>query len=129
MKPLQITLSDVAAGDFVYLDPPYKLSGRKGYGEYGYGAFNDRDMNRMVTTLRKIDEVGATFLLSYCDAPEVCRRMREWYVYRVEVTRYVAGFSKFRKSVLEMLFSNKQIPDRALWEIEMWKGGGNARCG
>lgn len=103
------TLSDVKNGDFVYLDPPYKLNGRKGYGEYGYGTFTDKDMSRLIMTIRHIDRVGGTFLLSYSDADELACIRRDWYCYRLTVRRHVAGFAKYRETVTEVLLSNQKL--------------------
>lgn len=43
------TLSHAKRGDFVYMDPPYRLDETRMRGEYGYGAFSSCDLDRLST--------------------------------------------------------------------------------
>lgn len=102
-------LREVRKGDFVYLDPPYKLFGRKGFGEYGYGSFATRDVARLIRCLRTIDNIGGVFLLSYCDTDELHALPRHWHSQHLTVRRHIAGFASYRETVGEILLSNRRL--------------------
>jgi DNA adenine methylase len=99
-------LAMVRPGDFVYLDPPYASKRRNIYGEYGYGCFAEGDLNTLFDELRRIDALGAKFLLSYCTHSKIREIADSWSSARVRVRRHVAGFATDRKLVTEVLISN-----------------------
>lgn len=100
-------LSDVQRGDFVYLDPPYASVRRPTYGEYGYNAFGEADVERLLRALETIDRRGAMFLLSYCNTRALKRATSGWSQRSLRVRRHVAGFAKHRRVVRELLVSNQ----------------------
>lgn len=100
-------LKDVTDGDFVYLDPPYASSRRNTFGEYGYGCFAENDLPDMQMLLHEVDERGATFLLSYCTHRAFQRIPKGWFKREVSVRRHVAGFARHRRTVRELLISNR----------------------
>jgi DNA adenine methylase len=99
-------LADVKKSDFVYLDPPYSTSPRPRYGEYGYASFQPIDVARLVGVLRRLDSLGAYFLLSYAGGRSVQRSFTEWNCQSIRVRRHVAGFVDHRTVVDEILVSN-----------------------
>ncbi|MCL4553360.1 MAG: Dam family site-specific DNA-(adenine-N6)-methyltransferase [Candidatus Marsarchaeota archaeon] len=105
----QDCVKDVGEGDFVYLDPPYATRLRRGVGEYGYGCFGRDDLTRLCECLRKIDRVGGTFLLSYCECPEIADVLPGWYHSTIRVRRHVAGFGQHRNEVSEVIISNRPL--------------------
>jgi DNA adenine methylase len=101
------TLKHVRKGDFVYLDPPYSKEGRRPSGEYGYGSFEEKDLNRLNDELERIDRLGAVFLLSYSTELENLRS--DWSTSYARVQRSVAGFAEKRTEVREILVSNRSL--------------------
>ena len=100
-------LRDLKPNDFVYLDPPYATESRPIAGEYGYGCFDGTDHPRLAAWLKKIDDAGARFLLSYSDCADLHERFRKaWICNRFLVHRHVAGFAKHRGQAAEILVSN-----------------------
>lgn len=97
------------SGDFVYLDPPYPSKVRSTYGEYGYGAFADTDLPRLIETLNIVDESGASFILSYVDTPEVRRLFGRWNIRKVTTQKHVSGFAEHRSAFSELLVSNYRL--------------------
>src|SRR5437764_222715 len=75
-------------------------------GEYGYGSFSTDDLRRLARTLDDMDKKGIIFLLSYADCSEIQEIARKWFSKRLLVRRHVAGFSKHRSNVREVLISN-----------------------
>ena len=99
-------LTDVRAGDFVYLDPPYGSSTRDCYGEYGYDCFSEHDLARLIRCLEHIDSVGAWFLLSFRASDELARGVAQFNSVTVAVRRHVAGFTQSRAVAREVLVRN-----------------------
>ena len=95
------------AGDFVYLDPPYRKRPRGGYGEYGYNSFDTADLPRFCAAVQRAHARGATVLVSYSDTPSIKDLLPGWHSKRVAARRHVSGFSGFRCYVHEFLISNK----------------------
>jgi DNA adenine methylase len=100
------TLGGVRSGDFVYLDPPYAVSNRRVFVEYGSSIFAEKDLQELGDLLAEIESRGATFLISYADCREARRALGRWPRRRVPVRRNVAGFSGARRTQYELFFSN-----------------------
>lgn len=99
-------LTNVQRGDFVYLDPPYAKQHGRFRGEYGYGAFQASDIDRLLKALIRIDHIGAKFLLSYSYCKEIRRALARWHHKVILVRRHVAGFTDDRGRVREVLIAN-----------------------
>jgi DNA adenine methylase len=109
-RDFEAIVEEIQQNDFVYLDPPYAKKGYKGRGEYGPGAFQYEDIDRMLGFLQRIDKKDATFLFSYAYDEELIQRIpANWFWESLSVNRHVAGFSKHRGRVDEILVSNKRI--------------------
>lgn len=93
-------------GDFLYLDPPYSLEGKRDRGEYGLGTFRDKDEDRLAQALLDAADRGAKVLLSYSPSRRMLTRLRGWQVKRLNVARNVAGFTSARRTAKEVLISN-----------------------
>ncbi|MCW5682709.1 MAG: Dam family site-specific DNA-(adenine-N6)-methyltransferase [Xanthobacteraceae bacterium] len=100
------TLKHVKAGDFVYLDPPYAVTSRRIFRQYGKDVFNIADIPRFADCLAGIAQVGADFLVSYADCREARHLASQWNSVRLPVRRHVAGFSGARKNAYEWLITN-----------------------
>lgn len=100
------TLSHAKRGDFVYMDPPYRLDETRMRGEYGYGAFSSCDLDRLADALIILDRLGVRFLLSYKYRREFSSSMKRWYTLTQLVRRHVGGFTDRRSKVRELLVSN-----------------------
>jgi DNA adenine methylase len=100
-------LSRTKKGEFVYLDPPYCKPSRRPRGEYGPGAFSDKDLARLKKHLISMDKRGVAFVLSY-EESEAGRTLfvPGWSKRRVRVRRNVAGFAGQRRRASELVISN-----------------------
>ena len=105
------TLSVVEKGDFVYLDPPYAVSTRRMFVEYGAQQFSLDDLDILVGQLRILDRRGAIFVLSYADLKESRKVFRNWKTRRILTRRNMAGFSAARKSQFEVYVTNSDFFD------------------
>lgn len=99
-------ISVANADDFIYLDPPYYYGSTRNRGEYGWNAFSDADVERLVTEVRSADDRGASILISYNQAHTLRKALPGWQLTYAPVRRSVAGFSKSRKSVREYQLRN-----------------------
>lgn len=100
----------VSGGDFVYLDPPYSVNGRRMFREYGPSAFGPNDIGRLVETIKYIDSKNATFVLSYAESEQLCGLDNDWRIYPTTVRRNIAGFSESRGTVEEVIVTNDRTP-------------------
>lgn len=100
------TLAMVEAGDFVYLDPPYAVSRRRVFVEYGRTPFSASDLADLAGWLKEIHRRGAVFILSYAESHEARPLFKGWRTRRFTVRRNVAGFSGARRNHYEIFVSN-----------------------
>lgn len=104
------TLKDVQAGDFVYMDPPYAVQNRRIFRQYGPDCFGTDDLARLASTLPRIDQCGAAFLVSYAMCPEALEAFSGWHIRQAQTQRSIAGFSCHRREDIEILISNREHP-------------------
>ena len=100
------TLSHAEEGDFVYMDPPYAVSGRRIFSEYHPESFSVTDLRRLREMLKELDQKGAHFIISYADSTEGRALVDGWHTRRIRTRRNVAGFAGHRRSAYEILASN-----------------------
>lgn len=100
------TLDEVTQGDFVYLDPPYAVSSRRVFREYGIKSFCVDDVERLARQLKRINRVGAHFVVSYADCREARQLASDWNSEKFLVRRHIAGFSDHRAHSFEWLIYN-----------------------
>jgi DNA adenine methylase len=103
------TLSRVQGGDFVFLDPPYAMDGRRVFREYLPGSFQRCDLARLNRALDDIDSKGASFVITYADSNESRKLLRKWDRSRLWVRRNIAGFASDRRGYYEMLATNIKL--------------------
>lgn len=101
-----VVLSQVQSDDFVYFDPPYAVSSRRVFREYGANSFSVKDLNRLSLTLRKIDARGAKFLISYAYSTEGLDTFSEWNTQKLFVQRNISGFAAHRRRTAELIITN-----------------------
>ncbi|HEY4125110.1 MAG TPA: Dam family site-specific DNA-(adenine-N6)-methyltransferase, partial [Rhizomicrobium sp.] len=90
------TLEHVRPGDLVYLDPPYAVTSRRVFREYGKKLFDTSDISRLTEELKSIEKRGADFIVSYADCKEARKLAGDWNSSRLPVRRHIAGFAKDR---------------------------------
>jgi len=103
------TLERVKARDFVYLDPPYAVTSRRIFRQYGKKTFDTKDIPRLSESLTAIVNQNADFLVSYADCAEARALALEWHSVRLPIRRHIAGFAGDRKRAYEWLISNRPI--------------------
>lgn len=95
-----------SADDFIYLDPPYYYGSSRNRGEYGWNAFSDSDVERLIEEVRSADKRGVRILISYNQAHNLRKALPGWHLTYAPVRRSVAGFSNSRKAVREYQLRN-----------------------
>jgi DNA adenine methylase len=106
------TLRHVKAGNFVYLDPPFAVTSRRIFREYGRKVFDTSDIARFSEALSAIANAKADFLVSYADCREARMLAAQWNSVRLPVRRHVAGFAGARKNAYELVITNMSIVAR-----------------
>jgi DNA adenine methylase len=102
----EATLANVQKNDFVYLDPPYVVAGRRVFSEYGADCFSEADLARLRDELIRINSLGAKFVVSYARCSEAEQYFKTWPIKTVRIRRNIAGFAGARKKAYELLISN-----------------------
>ena len=102
----EITLDSVEAGDFIYIDPPYYVEGKRRTNQYGPNGFSKSDIGRLAEGLTQINRRGAHFVLSYEKSNEAHALAQNWKIIEVAVRRNVAGFAKHRSTQVELIATN-----------------------
>ena len=102
----EVILRRVRPGDFVYMDPPFRVAKRRVFREYDAERFTESSLSRFSAALSELDRRGVDFLVSYADSPEGRRLAAGFEHRRVRVQRNVAGFRAHRKQAYELLISN-----------------------
>ena len=96
-------------GDFVYLDPPYVVSSRRVFAEYGSRTFSSSDLARLRMALHRLDNSGVTFIITYGDSPEARKLLLPWRPHRIRTRRNIAGFAGHRRFSYELLATNSNV--------------------
>ena len=102
----EAVVNSAQRGDYLYLDPPYALGGKRDRGEYGVGSFREADEDRLVESIQRASRRGVSVLLSYSPSARVIDDLRGWNVRDLTVARNVAGFGGSRRQAQEILVSN-----------------------
>lgn len=96
----------VRPNDFVYLDPPYAVSNRRVFTQYSANEFGMEDLGRLRELMGYINEIGATFVVSYALSKETALLSDGWYSAKTLIQRNVAGFAQHRKKSIEVIITN-----------------------
>ena len=102
------TLQRVEPGDFVYLDPPFSVTGRRVFNEYNPSIFNRDDITRLRKWLEILDQRNIHFLVSYVESDEAEFLRNGFQSLTVLTRRNIAGFAAKRGKVNELLIYNQQ---------------------
>ncbi len=102
----QYALRGIGPGDFVYLDPPYAVSNRRVFRQYGPKTFGTEDLSRLAATLQDLDCRGVSFVVTYAFCVEAIQAFRPWNTQKVFTQRNVAGFSRYRRRAAEIIAWN-----------------------
>ena len=105
-RDFEETIESAEQGDFVYLDPPFSVSQRRVFAEYGPKPFEEKDVRRLSGCLERLDSKGAKFVVSYADCREARQFLSRWHTRRVRTKRNIAGFAGDRRASFELLASN-----------------------
>lgn len=105
------TLKSAREGDFVYLDPPFFVSTRRVFRDYGPRRFVQTDIDRLDRHLERLDLRRVRFVMSFADCAEIRPLSQRWISRRVKVQRQIAGFASHRRVAYEWLLSNA-VPAR-----------------
>jgi DNA adenine methylase len=93
-------------GDFVYLDPPYAVENRRIFRQYAGHLFGSSDLGRLKEVMRRLDDRGARFVVSYALSSESLALATGWHSKRFRTQRNISGFAKHRREAVELVISN-----------------------
>lgn len=101
------SLSAVAAGDLVYLDPPYPpTSPTASFTAYAKGGFGEADQRALAACCANLQRVGARVILSNAMLPQTLELYPGFYIYRLLADRFVNSRGDRRGKVAEALVTS-----------------------
>jgi DNA adenine methylase len=101
----QTTVASARQGDFVYLDPPFRVSERRVFRQYQAADFSSHDIRRLRLCVENLADKKVAFLLSYADCADATPLKKGFKVRKVTVQRSIAGSTDRRTKVNELLIS------------------------
>lgn len=112
---------DIHAGDLVFLDPPYAVSGKSSENDmfiaYNPTLFSLDDQQRLANLIDYINDVDAYFILTNAHHPEIIKIFKEkGNMIEYDRTCNIGGKSAKRGKVQEYIFTN--IPGVTGKEVE-----------
>ena len=99
-------LAETKSGDFIYLDPPYSISNRRVFNNYSPEIFGTKYLRLLRHELKRLDKMGARFLLSYGLSKEGLDLANGFNAKHALVQRQISGFSAHRRKARELLITN-----------------------
>ena len=99
-------LKFVQRGDFVYMDPPFRVQSKRVFNEYDRSKFTIDDLKRLRSWMDKFTRMGVNFLVSYALSDEANLLSSGYQKKVVSVNRHIAGFAGNRRKAKEVLISN-----------------------
>jgi DNA adenine methylase len=110
----ETVLRQTRHGDFVYMDPPYRVKAKRVFREYHPDSFNEPDLKRLKRWMSLLDKRNVSFVVSYADSDEGRFLMTGFFAEIALVKRNIAGFSHRRARSTELIISNftpRALPD------------------
>ena len=99
-------VASVAAGDFVYFDPPYHpLSPTASFTSYTSASFAASDQEELASAARELSDRGATVMLSNSDTPLIRELYRDWQIDEVRCSRAINSRGGSRGKVGEVVIT------------------------
>jgi DNA adenine methylase len=102
----QGTLSRTESGDFVYMDPPFAVRGKRVFNEYAPVSFSIDDLRRLRVWMETLQSKRIRFVVSYADSEEADLLVKGFDYRTVVVRRNIAGFTASRRLASEVLVFN-----------------------
>ncbi len=105
-------LESAAAGDFIYLDPPYMPIGKySDFKRYTKEQFHEADHEELAETFRVLAKKGCFVLMSNSHHEKVASLFSDFNQVTVSVPRFVSCKGNGRGKVNELLISNCSLPE------------------
>ena len=102
-----IVTQNAHSGDVAYLDPPYvPVNKTSSFTSYSKDGFTSLDQAKLEDTCRKLDRLGAKFVLSNSDCEETRRLYQAWNIREVTARRNVNSKGGRRGPVGELVVTN-----------------------
>jgi DNA adenine methylase len=108
-KDFQKSLAEISSNDFVFLDPPYTVAhGNNGFIKYNQRIFKWSDQERLASSISRIVEKGANYVLTNAAHPSIEELFGQYGV-RENVSRYsvIGGRKTSRGLKNEYVFYNR----------------------
>lgn len=100
------TLLHAQKDDYIYMDPPYAKINKTLDNQYGPSVFGTNDLRKLSDLLKKLNNLGATFTVSYADCDEIQEIASQWTTHTVQVRRVIAASTIKRGMAKEILITN-----------------------
>lgn len=108
----QQVIDKTLPGDFVYMDPPFRITERRTFRTYDAASFSDDDLRHLRAWMQAVATKRITFLVSYGASSEAEFLRDGFKSIEVTVRRSIAARSSARMPAQEVLITNGPIPEK-----------------
>ena len=108
-KDFEDVLSQVAAGDFVYMDPPFSVKAKRTFREYDAAVFGEAQIRRLRGWMEDFAAREIPFLVSYASSDEADFLRNGFRSRNIAVRRNISGFTTTRATSGEVLIYSDNI--------------------
>jgi DNA adenine methylase len=102
----EAVLKQTRLGDFVYMDPPFRVTAARVFTQYDRSAFSHSDLLRLRSWMERLHARSIAFLVSYAESEEATFLSEGFSNRKLLVRRNIAGFTARRRAFGEVLISN-----------------------
>jgi DNA adenine methylase len=104
-------LKDIKKDDLIYIDPPYTTAhNNNGFIKYNQNLFSFDDQIRLSNFLKKINSLGAHYLLSNAHHKNIYDIFsKDSNTFEIKRYSSISGNNKGRRQVLEYIFTNYEV--------------------
>lgn len=127
-KDYKKLLRYIKPGDFLFVDPPYYFSDKKGFNAYDASRFTKKDQKNLFLFLKKVDKKGANWLLTNNDDSFIRDLYKNFFIFSIKTNRFINCNGKNRVNAADELFilnyknilkeKKQMLPEQVQKELE-----------
>ncbi|HHT66914.1 MAG TPA: DNA adenine methylase [Erysipelotrichaceae bacterium] len=94
------------AGDFVYIDPPYDVTGQQSFTSYTTGGFDRKEQERLRNVIKELTEKGVLVMANNANTNFIQELYKDFNIHVIEARRSINSKADGRGKVEEVIITN-----------------------